>query len=208
MKTANANANATVTVATVNAPIAFPKAADFIKASAPLLPLSQVIAAQGAIDTSRNAPSANTNTTQTPATKAATKAKAGSKPSAKKSAGAYHGLNYVVRGDGATKLFAHTAAWLELTGLIHGQSAPEELIRELGGSALAYHTKKGNFTTAQGMTSLTGKGKEKFVARQAGGHGAYAQEDMEHYMLMMLSGVNDARLVKNSGAIRKLGAAG
>jgi hypothetical protein len=181
-----------------NIPFTFPKAADF--KSAPLLPLSQVIAAQGAIDTTLNAPT----THATPAKRAATKDKASGKPSAKKAVGAYHGLNYVVRGVGATKLFAHTAAWLELTGLIHGASAPESLIRELGGSALAYHTKQGNFVTSEGMTKLSDKGMVKFLARQAGGHGAYAQEDMDHYMLMMLSGVNDARLVKNAGSIRKL----
>lgn len=188
--------NATI----VNAPIAFPKAIDFVRTSAPLLPLDQVIAAQGMIDTTKNAPSA---TAQAAADKA-TKGKASGKPSAKKAVGAYHGLNYVVRGDGARKLFAHTAAWLELTGLIHGSKAPEGLIKELGGSALAYHMKQGNFTVSQGMASLTSKGKEKFIARQAGGHGAYAQEDMDHYMLMMLSGVTDDRLVKSAGAIRKL----
>ncbi len=197
-----ASADVVAAIAAV-APVAFPKAADFVK-SAPLLPLASVIAGQ-TINTQHNAP----QTIAAHATASAkTTANAKGKPSAKKTVGAFHGLNYVVRGDGARKLFAHTAAWLELTGLIHGKSAPEGLIKELGGSALTYHTKQGNFTTSQGKTSLTTKGKEKFIARQAGGHGAYAQEDMDHYMLMMMSGVHDDRLIKSAGAIRKLGAQG
>lgn len=168
----------------------------------PLLPLDQVIAAQGPIDTSKNAP----EQVVTPQQKGKLDAKAQSKPSASK--GGYYGLNYCVRGDGARKLFAHTAAWLELTGLIHGKSAPVPLIRELGGSAYDYHTRKGNFQTdiigGQEMVSLTDDGMKKFIARQHGGHGQYDQVDMDHYMLMMLSGEHDDRLVKSKGAIRKV----
>lgn len=111
-------------------------------------------------------------------------------------------LHFVVRGDGARKLFAHTAAWLEMTGLIHGKSAPVELIRALGGSALAYHTKQGNMSQSQGMVSLTAKGLNKFKARYDASQGqGFAEEDKEHYMLMMMEGVTDDRLVKSAGAI-------
>lgn len=145
---------------------------------------------------------ATKSTPATPKAKAAAKTKSAAKPAAK--AAPRGPLAYIVRGDGARKLFAHTAAWLELTGLIHGKSYPEAIVRELGGSALSYHMKQGNFAVSQGMVSLTQKGREKFLARQEGGHGSYAQEDMDHYMLMMMEGITDDRLVKSAGAIRKI----
>jgi hypothetical protein len=159
------------------------------------------VASQQPIDTSKNAP----KQVATPAQQAKTKAKAQSKPLAKAQTGDWTQINYIVRGDGAAKLFAHTAAWLELTGLIHGKSAPEDLVRELGGSALRYHTRQGNFVSSQGMTSLTPKGMNHFSARQTGtGRQTYAQEDMEHYMLMMMEGIKDDRLIKSEGTIRKI----
>lgn len=139
--------------------------------------------------------------TEAPKAKQARATKSASKPAIKPAKPFASPIAYVVRGDGARKLFAHTAAWLELTGLIHGKSAPESLVRALGGSALTYHEKQGNFSTSQGMVSLTAKGMDKFLARQQGGHGSYAQEDMEHYMLMMMEGINDDRLVKSPTAI-------
>lgn len=161
---------------------------------ATLLPLEAVIAAQGAIDTTKNAPVA---------AQAKTKAQSAAKPTANK-AQQYKDIEFSVRGGNAAKLFAHTAAWLELSGLIHGKAAPVELIKELGGSALSYHTKQGNMQQSQGFVTLTSKGMDKFKARQQGGHGAYLQEDMEHYMLMIMSGVKDDRLVKSEGAIKRL----
>lgn len=162
-----------------------------------LVSLDQHIASQGVIDTTKNAP------VETSKASKATAVKSASKPSAKK-AQQYKDIEYNVRGSGARKLFAHTAAWLELTGLIHGKSAPVELIRDLGGSALTYHTKQQNMVQSQGMVTLTAKGKEKFLARQQGGHGAYLQEDMDHYMLMMMAGEPDDRLVKSKGNIKQL----
>lgn len=144
----------------------------------------------------------------TPKEKQARATKSASKPAVKK-AGAQAAkkpyvspIAFVVRGDGARKLFAHTAAWLEMTGLIQGKSAPVELIRALGGSALSYHTKAGNMAQSQGMVSLTAKGLNHFRARYDGSEGQnFANEDKEHYMLMMMEGITDDRLVKSQGAI-------
>jgi hypothetical protein len=177
-----------------------PKASAFPSAS--LVSLAAHIAKQAPIDTAKNAPT-------TPATAAATAAKSASKPSAvkvdrKAKAKQYKDIEFNVRGSGAHKLFAHTAAWLQLTGLIDGESAPVELVEDLGGSALRYHTKQGNFEQSQGRVTLTQKGTAKFIARQSGGHGAYAQEDMDHYMLMMIAGEKDDRLVKFAGNIKRL----
>jgi hypothetical protein len=122
----------------------------------------------------------------TPKAKQARAVKSASKPAAKPFK---TDIKFVVRGDGARKLFAHTAAWMELTGLIEGKSAPVELIRALGGSALAYHTKQGNFEQSQGMVKLTVKGLNHFKARYDGSQGQnFSNEDKEHYMLMMMEG--------------------
>lgn len=110
-------------------------------------------------------------------------------------------IKFIVKGDGATKLFAHTAAWLELSGLIHGGEYPAEFCAKLGGSAYSYHKAKGNFSESQGMAKLTVKGLEKFQAREQGTAQGFAAEDKDHYMLMMLEGLNDERLIKNASAI-------
>lgn len=165
--------------------------------SAPLVSLTAHIAAQTPANTAKNAP------VSTPAQAAKTAAKSAGKPSAAK-AKQYKDIEFNVRGSGAAKLFAHTAAWLELSGLIHGASAPVELITALGGSALNYHTKQGNMVQSQGLVTLSEKGMNKFKARESGGHGAYAIEDMQHYVLMMMSGEHDERLVRHAGNIKQL----
>lgn len=181
---------------TTNAKSAFP--------STPLVSLAAHFAAQKPVDTTKNAPAI-----ETPATKAATATKSASKPSAIKVTAAtikaFKGIEYNVRGTGAHKLFAHTAAWLELTGLIHGESAPVEVIAALGGSALTYHTKQGNMEQSAGQVTLTSKGIAKFKAREVGGHGAYAKEDQDAYMQMMIAGITDGMLVKHAGNIMPLG---
>lgn len=123
---------------------------------------------------------------------------AAAKPKAKKFA---NPIKFIVKGDGATKLFAHTAAWLELSGLIHGGEYPAELCAKLGGSAYSYHKAKGNFTESLGMAKLTAKGLAKFQEREQGVKQGFAFEDKEHYMLMMIEGFNDDRLIKNASAI-------
>ena len=183
-------------VAAANEVVAHAQVVSAANANAPLVNLADYIAAQGAIDTTKNAPVEAA---------AKTKAQSAAKPTAKK-AQEYKDIEFNVRGGNAAKLFAHTAAWLELSGLIHGKAAPADLIKDLGGSALSYHTKQGNMAQSQGLVTLTGKGMDKFKARQEGGHGAYAQEDMEHYMLMMMAGEKDDRLVKSAGAIKRLAA--
>ena len=128
--------------------------------------------------------------------------KAASKAAAKDYKGE---VKFVVRGTGATKLFAHTAAWLEVTGLIHGESAPLELIKELGGTAYAYHFKQGNFTAPLGgMVELTAKGLNHFRSREESdlAKGKFDPIDKEDYILMMKEGLNDGRLIKDASAIR------
>lgn len=164
--------------------------------------LEQFIAEQQQLPAS--APIQTTPEQTTPKVKSARKAKSASKPAVKEVA--THGdINFIVRGDGATKLFAHTSAWLELTGLIHGKEYPADIIRELGGSALRHHIKQGNFEESGGMAKLTAKGLSKFKDREEGnGPQRFDHVDKEHYLLMMIEGLNDERLIKNQATIRPI----
>lgn len=126
--------------------------------------------------------------------RASTADKAANKAAAKEYKGE---IAFNVRGSGARFLFAHTAAWLELTGLIHGKSAPVELIRKVGGSAYSHHFKQGNFTAPHaGMVELTAKGLTHFRAREDGSSAQQVDQGLkENYMLMMMSGVSDGHAV-------------
>ena len=146
------------------------------------------------------------NAVTSPVKAAPKRATVAQKGESKAAAKAYKGdLKFIVRGSGATKLFAHTAAWLEVTGLIHGKSAPLDLVKELGGSAYSYHFKQGNFTAPLGgMVELTAKGLNHFGGREEGGTSSQRFDpiDKEDYILMMREGVNDDRLIKDASAIR------
>ena len=133
--------------------------------------------------------------------RASTAEKAANKAAAKEYKGE---IAFNVRGSGARFLFAHTAAWLELTGLIHGKSAPVELVRKIGGSAYAHHLKEGNFTKPHaGMVELTAKGMTHFRAREDGSNPRQSVDVglKENYMLMMLSGVSDGAAVMSDNQI-------
>lgn len=132
--------------------------------------------------------------------RATTADKAANKAAAKEYKGE---IAYNVRGSGARFLFAHTAAWLELTGLIHGKSAPVELVRKIGGSAYSHHFKQGNFTAPHaGMVELTAKGMTHFRAREDGSAPVQVDQGLkENYMLMMMSGVSDGHAVMSDNQI-------
>lgn len=132
--------------------------------------------------------------------RATTAEKAANKAAAKEYKGE---IAFNVRGSGARFLFAHTAAWLELTGLIHGKSAPVELIRKVGGSAYSHHYKQGNFTAPHaGMVELTAKGMTHFRAREDGSAPVQVDQGLkENYMLMMMSGVSDGHAVMSDNQI-------
>lgn len=155
------------------------------------------------------------NVMAAPVAKAAPKAKPAAKPAAKIAASAKpaakpvkHPINFMVRGNGAAKLFAYTAAWLDLSGLIYGAEFPADLVKALGGSALAYHTKERNFTVAQGMAKLTAKGLEHFQSREEKEEaaGRFDPCDKEDYKLMMQHGFADGRLIKADATIVPLSA--
>ena len=65
-------------------------------------------------------------------------------------------------------LFAHTAAFLELSGLNAGQAYPKsKAVQVIGQTAVKYHASNGNLEqTAEGV-KLTDKGRAFFAARPA-----------------------------------------
>lgn len=65
-------------------------------------------------------------------------------------------------------LFAHTAAFLELSGLNAGQAYPKsKAVQVIGQTAVKYHAGNGNIEqTAEGV-KLTDKGRAFFAARPA-----------------------------------------
>ena len=78
---------------------------------------------------------------------------------------AYHLKDSCRPGHGAL-LQAHTEAFLRLSGLVNGGRVPTTLAQTvLGKSAVAWHTKKGNFSiTAQGL-GLSETGEFAFGVR-------------------------------------------
>lgn len=147
----------------------------------------------------------------TPKTAAVAKEKAAVKPTAVvtdwKQWAIGKGIYYNVRNlQAGTRLFSYTSAWLALTNMIDGKSAPHRLVAELGGSALSHHTKQGNMQSVNGMVSLTAKGINYFRARETGDSPTQHVDPAmkEAFILMMLSGTTDGVLVSGNASIVKL----
>lgn len=114
-------------------------------------------------------------------------------------------IKFIVNGNGVVtgggRLFAHTAAWLDLSGMLQGKEFPAHLAVKIGGSALNYHKRKGNFSESQGMVKLTERGMEKFGNRELGTAQSFDPADKDAFVLMMMTGINDERLIKNAKII-------
>lgn len=65
-------------------------------------------------------------------------------------------------------LIAHTAAFLELSGLSDGKALPKaQAVRIIGARAVQYHTDNGNFQQTPEGLKLTEKGEFFFISRAA-----------------------------------------
>jgi hypothetical protein len=63
-------------------------------------------------------------------------------------------------------LFAYTAAWRELSGLDKGNTVPRAtLVKIAGETAIAYHTKNGNFEKTENGLKMSAKGQLFFAAK-------------------------------------------
>ena len=94
-------------------------------------------------------------------------------------------------------LFAHTAAFLALSGINAGQAYPKSKAAQIvGQTAVKYHSANGNFEqTAEGI-KLTDKGRAFFAAR-----GEADKELLAAYVSVMTTGqVNDKANVKVEAA--------
>ena len=72
------------------------------------------------------------------------------------------------RPSAGSKLFAHTAAFMLVSGLLEGKPVSRTVARQvIGDTAISYHAKRGNFEkTADGLM-LTAKGETYFAERDA-----------------------------------------
>lgn len=77
-----------------------------------------------------------------------------------------YGIADYARPKAGAALFAHTRAFLELSGIIEGKAYPKaKATQVIGATAVKYHSANGNLAqTADGLT-LTEKGKAFFAAR-------------------------------------------
>ena len=142
-----------------------------------------------------------TTTTKTPAAKTSP---AKGKPAAKTTqapAAPAPTLAYTLidgfRPTAGGRLFAHTMAVFQLTGLLDGKHAPSStLTRALGNTAMAYHA--GKFETTPAGKTLTPAGLAFFNAR---GHNA---EWRARFVSVLSTGKPDGDMVKNESGIKAL----
>lgn len=101
------------------------------------------------------------------------------------------------------QLFAFTQAWLELSGIINAKACDAKALRDIAGStAIAYHTRNGNFQRDGNALSLSSKGLNFFSERMIAN--AYDPKDTDAFKQMMQTGKIDGNLIKNQSAIAKL----
>lgn len=80
--------------------------------------------------------------------------------------GIAYGIADYARPQHGAALFAHTAAFLQLSGITDGKAYPKaKATQVIGATAVKYHSANGNLSqTADGLT-LTDKGRAFFAAR-------------------------------------------
>lgn len=114
-----------------------------------------------------------------------------------------HVIQDYARPAAGRRLFAFTAAWLELTGLNDGAHVEKKkLVKIAGETAISYHTKKGNFSVEKDGLALTAKGHNFFGDRKS--KNEYDPKIVEVYSEIMTSGQADGNEVKAASAIVKL----
>ena len=143
---------------------------------------------------------------QTAAKKAAPKAKkAAAKPASKAkvapvkaSASAIKHRVIVNRPTSGPLLWAHTAAWLELSGLSAGKSfAKREAIAVAGATAVNYHIGKGTFEQVGDKIKLTAAGKLHFRTLAD----KIDPEQQKAFAAILKGGKPDGAIIKNKAAI-------
>lgn len=102
-----------------------------------------------------------------PAAKAAQKPQTKAKPAAKAKL-AYCLTAGAARPASGARLYAHTQAVLDLTGLVKGAAVDKSLlVKVMGDQAVRYNVSKGAFAIDNGKVSLTVAGKAAFESRIA-----------------------------------------
>jgi len=112
-----------------------------------------------------------------------------------------HRLTEGARPSSGTRLFAHTAAFLALSGMTRGATVPyEQATAVVGPTAVKYHRLLGNFEPTETGLKLTPQGREFFRELRT-------QPDPEliaAYVDVLSTGNANAKVVKHAGSIAKL----
>ena len=110
-------------------------------------------------------------------------------------------MNFVItsgaRPENGGRLAAHTEAFFICAGFYDGKAIDKTVMRDIiGGTAVSYHTKQGNFEATVEGYKMTAQGINKFKARKPD------PKDVAGYVAIMTTGQIDDRLVKNAGFVR------
>lgn len=135
------------------------------------------------------------------ASKGATVRKATPSASAPRvSSGIVFALSILSRPQRGAALFAHTQAFLDLSGIAAGGAFPRaQCVQVLGSTAVNYHLSKGNFEETSHGIALTAQGYSFFIARNV------QPELFEAYKQVMTDGKpNEKANVKAANGVVKL----
>ena len=134
--------------------------------------------------------------------KASTKPASKAKTVASTKAAAVLAIKYRVVSNRAASgplLWAHTAAWLELSGMLSGKSFSKKAAQNVAGNtAIAYHLQKGTFEQVGDKIKLTAGGKHHFKSMVE--QGKIDPEQKDAYIALMKTGKTQAAVSVNNKA--------
>jgi hypothetical protein len=95
-------------------------------------------------------------------------------------------------------LFAHTSAFLKLSGMNEGKAYPRNTaVQVVGQTAVKYHAANGNFESTSAGLTLTAKGQAFFMARNAS-HPINPELEAAFVEVMTTGNLNDKANVKST----------
>jgi hypothetical protein len=102
------------------------------------------------------------------------------------------------RPNAGAALFAHTAAFLKLSGMQEGKAYPKAKASQvIGQTAIKYHTSNGNFEATSAGLTLSSKGNAFFMARNAS-HPVNPELEAAFIDVLTTGNINDRANVKSA----------
>ncbi len=108
-----------------------------------------------------------------------------------------------VKPSRGARLYAFTAAWMEVLGMFKGTAYAREVLESqaLGGKTMVnYHLGQGNLETCKEGVRVSAQGRNRFT-HDADGR-AFDQKDKDAYIAMIKTGKADGRLVKDDSKLK------